>query len=262
MPETNFNPFRVIPVLLVERGRLVKTTKFNKPRYVGDLLNSVRIFNEKEVDEIAILDIGASKFGNGPNFELIKQVTDECFMPLAYGGGISAVDQICRLVGMGVEKVVINTAAMQRLDFISDAARAVGSQSIVVSIDVKKEFLRGYRPRAVSGSKKVITTSLIDLLGSVVDAGAGEILLNNIDRDGTLSGYDHELLRKVTGAVSLPVVTCGGAANIDDLARAAGQSGAAACAAGALFLYRGPHRAVLLSYPRPTDLHAAINAIK
>lgn len=258
MPNTAFNPFRVIPVLLVERGRLVKTIKFSKPSYVGDLVNSVRIFNEKEVDELTILDIRASRTGAGPNFDLIRDVTDECFMPLAYGGGITQVDQIRRLIGMGVEKVIINTAAMQRPSIITEAADAVGSQSIVVSIDVKKEFLRGYGVRSVSGTKRVSMKSLPHLLQSVVDAGAGEILLNNIDRDGTLSGYDHELLRQVTSVVSVPVVSCGGASGVKDLARAFEQSGAAACAAGALFTYRGPHRAVLLNYPRPAELHAAL----
>ena len=192
MLDTAFNPFRVIPVLLIERGRLVKTIQFKKPSYVGDLVNSVRIFNEKEVDELAILDIGASKIGDGPNFRLIQQVTDECSMPLAYGGGITTVDQIRRLIELGVEKVIINSAAMQRPTLISEAASAVGSQSIVVSIDVKKQFLRGYTVRAVSGAKIVKTNSVPAIVRRMVEAGAGEILLHNIDRDGTLIGYDHD----------------------------------------------------------------------
>ncbi len=259
MHTNSFNPFRIIPVLLLEQGRLVKTTKFTKPSYVGDLVNSVRIFNEKEVDELAILDIGATKRGQGPNFDLIQEVTDECFMPLAYGGGISEVAQIRRLVTMGVEKVVINSAAMSRPALISEAADAVGSQSIVVSIDVKKGLFGGFGARAVSGSRKVDVSSIQELVERTVRAGAGEILLNNIDRDGTLLGYDHELLRQVTAASSVPVISCGGASGAADLASAVLQSGAAACAAGALFTYRGPHRAVLLNYPRPTEIHAAMN---
>lgn len=255
-----FNPFRIIPVLLLENGRLVKTVKFSKPSYVGDLVNSVRIFNEKEVDELAILDIGASKQGVGPNFDLIKEITDECFMPLAYGGGITDVTQVRRLVEMGVEKVVINSAAMQRPGLVTEAAAAVGSQSVVVSIDVRKGLFGGYGARAVSGSRKVDAASLTGLVERMVEAGAGEILLNNIDRDGTLLGYDHDLLRTVTAAARVPVITCGGARDVADLARAVGMSGAAACAAGALFTYRGPHRAVLLSYPRPADVRQALKA--
>lgn len=255
-----FNPFRIIPVLLLENGRLVKTVKFSKPSYVGDLVNSVRIFNEKEVDELAILDIGASRQGAGPNFDLIKEITDECFMPLAYGGGITDVQQVRRLVEMGVEKVVINSAAMQRPGLVTEAAAAVGSQSVVVSIDVRKGLFGGYGARAVSGSRKVDAPSLTALVERMVDAGAGEILLNNIDRDGTLLGYDHDLLRTVTAAARVPVISCGGARDVADLARAVGVSGAAACAAGALFTYRGPHRAVLLSYPRPADVRQALKA--
>jgi cyclase len=258
MSETLFNPFRVIPVLLVERGRLVKTVRFKKPSYVGDLVNSVRIFNEKEVDELAILDIGASRFGDGPNFDLIRQVTDECFMPLAYGGGVSRVDQIRHLIGIGVEKVIVNSSAMDRLGFVTEAASAVGSQSIVVSVDVKKAFLRGYHARAVSGTRRVKCQSLTQLVRDVVQAGAGEILLNNVDRDGTLDGYDHDLIRLITQEVGVPVVSCGGASGVQDLARAVRHSGAAACAAGALFTFRGPHRAVLLSYPKPAELHAQL----
>ncbi|HEV6966455.1 AglZ/HisF2 family acetamidino modification protein [Roseateles sp.] len=260
MLSETFNPFRIIPVLLLEHGRLVKTVKFSKPSYVGDLVNSVRIFNEKEVDELAILDIGATKKGQPPNFDLIKEVTDECFMPLAYGGGVTEVSHVKRLVEMGVEKVVINSAAMSRPQLVTEAAMAVGSQSIVVSIDVKKGLLGGYGARAVSGTKKVDAKSIPALVEQMVQAGAGEILLNNVDRDGTLLGYDHELLRSVTAAASVPVISCGGARDVADLARAVAQSGAAACAAGALFTYRGPHRAVLLNYPRPFEVNEALKA--
>lgn len=258
MPANSFNPFRIIPVLLLEQGRLVKTVKFSKPSYVGDLINSVRIFNEKEVDELAILDIGASKRGQGPNFDLIKDVTNECFMPLAYGGGITEAAQVRRLVEMGVEKVIINSAAMARPALVSEAAKEVGSQSVVVSIDVKKAFFGSYQARAVSGSRKVSATSLRALVERFVAAGAGEILLNNIDRDGTLLGYDHALLKQVSAAASVPVISCGGAADVADLGRAVAQSGASACAAGALFTYRGQHRAVLLSYPKPADVNEAM----
>ena len=259
MPSNAFNPFRIIPVLLIDQGRLVKTTKFANPSYVGDLVNSVRIFNEKEVDELAILDISASKRRQPPNFELIREVTDECFMPLAVGGGITEVSQVRRLIGMGVEKVIMNSAAMVNSTFISQAADAVGSQSVVVSVDIKKNFFGKYCARSHSGSQPVDTASLPDLVKRLVAAGAGEILLNNIDRDGTLSGYDHALVRQIAGAIDVPVISCGGAMSVVDLARAVVQSGAAACAAGALFTYRGPHRAVLLNYPNPNEVNTAVH---
>ncbi|PND37775.1 imidazole glycerol phosphate synthase subunit HisF [Paucibacter aquatile] len=258
MPSDSFNPFRVIPVLLLEEGRLVKTIRFSKPSYVGDLINSVRIFNEKEVDELAILDIGASKRGLSPNFDLIKDVTNECFMPLAYGGGISDANQVRKLVEMGVEKVIINSAAMARPALVSEAAKEVGSQSVVVSIDIKKTLFGGYQARSVSGTKKVAAASLQALVKDFVEAGAGEILLNNIDRDGTLLGYDHALLKQVCTVASVPVISCGGAADVADLGKAVAQSGASACAAGALFTFRGPHRAVLLSYPKPAEVNEAL----
>lgn len=250
-----FNPFRVIPVLQVDRGRVVKTTGYRDPSYVGDLINSLRIFNEKEVDEIAVVDISATREGRGPDFELINQMASECFMPLAYGGGISSVKEIERIIQLGVEKVILNTAALEDIGFVRAAASAVGSQSIVVSLDVKRGWLGGYKVYTRSGTK-CASKDLLRTVEAVEAAGAGEILLNAITLDGTFGGYDHALIKTVSARTSLPVIASGGAANTEDLVRAVQHSGASAVAAGALCIYRGPHRAVLLSYPSAQQLHA------
>lgn len=252
---TAFNPFRVIPTLQVDRGRLVKTTAFRAPAYVGDLINSLRIFNEKEVDEIAVVDISATREGRGPDFELINEMASECFMPLAYGGGITTVAEIERIIQLGVEKVILNSAALENPGLVRAAADAVGSQSIVVSIDVKQRWLGGYAVYTRSGTRRV-SKDLLGTIEAINGSGAGELLLNAIARDGTFSGYDHALIRAVTAHTTLPVIAAGGGADPADLVRAVQQSGASAVAAGALFVYRGPHRAVLLSYPKAQQLHA------
>lgn len=250
---TAFNPFRIIPCLQVDRGRLVKTTGYRNPSYVGDLINSLRIFNEKEVDEISVLDISATRERRGPDFELINEMASECFMPLAYGGGITSVSEIERIIQLGVEKVILNTAALENLDLVRAAAALVGSQSVVVSVDVKMQWLGGYGVFTRSGTKR-IAGDLLRTIDAVTKAGAGELLLNAIDKDGTMGGYDHALIKAVTGRTTLPVIAAGGASGPDDLVQAVQLSGASAVAAGALFVYRGPHRAVLLSYPNPRDI--------
>lgn len=255
---TAFNPFRIIPCLQVDRGRLVKTINYRNPSYVGDLINSLRIFNEKEVDEISVVDISATRERRGPDFELIEEMASECFMPLAYGGGISSASEIERIIQLGVEKVILNTAALENLDLVRSAAALVGSQSVVVSIDVKKQWLGGYGVFTRSGTKR-ISRDLQSTVDAITKAGAGELLLNAIDRDGTMKGYDHTLIRTVAERTTLPVIAAGGADGPADLVHAVQQSGATAVAAGALFIYKGPHRAVLLNYPSPRDIWAHLN---
>lgn len=251
-----FNPFRVIPCLQVDKGRLVKTSKYKKPVYVGDLINNLRIFNEKQVDELVVSDITATRDGREPDFGLIHEMASECFMPLAYGGGIKTVKQIEKIVKLGVEKVILNTAALENPEFITDAAGSVGSQSVVVSIDVKKRLLRnGYDVFTRSGTKK-LSTSLDSIVIKVADAGAGEILLNFIDHEGLMCGYDQQLIKMVSKSTSLPLIASGGASGAEDLVKAVTVSGASAAAAGALFIYRGPHRAVLINYPEARVLHS------
>lgn len=253
--QTAFNPFRVIPCLQVDRGRLVKTTGYRNPGYVGDLINSLRIFNEKEVDEMAVVDISATRERRRPDFELINEMASECFMPLAYGGGITTVAEIERIIQLGVEKVILNSAALENLDLVRAAAASVGSQSVVVSIDVKRRWLGAYGVFTRSGTRR-IAGDLLRIVDAVTEAGAGELLLNAIDKDGNMGGYDHALIKAVTERTTLPVIAAGGASGPADLVQAVQQSGASAVAAGALFIYRGPHRAVLLSYPSARDIRA------
>lgn len=239
---------RIIPVLLLRGQGLVKTRKFKDPVYVGDPVNAVRIFSEKEADEIVILDIDATREGRGPNFELVAEIAGECLMPLAYGGGITTYEQVHQLIRSGVEKVVINSAAaLGDMTVITKAAAAFGSQAVVGAIDVKKTLLRGYRVVAKSAT---VDTSLVpeDHARALVGAGAGEILLNNVDADGTMEGFDLKLVRRVADAVDVPVVACGGAGTPAHLKGALTEGGASAVAAGSIFVFHGKHRAVLINY--------------
>ncbi|MFZ5585157.1 MAG: AglZ/HisF2 family acetamidino modification protein [Thermodesulfobacteriota bacterium] len=244
---------RVMPCLLLRNRGLVKTVKFKDPAYVGDPINTIRIFNEKEVDELILLDITATPENKPPNFELVADIAGECFMPLAYGGGVRSVEDVKRLTGLGAEKVAINSAAYADPDLISRAAAAVGSQSVIAAIDVKKTLFGKYKAMHGGGRVEAGTTAVEQAL-KVQALGAGEILLTSIDRDGTFAGYDLELIRAVTAAVSIPVIACGGAGKIDDFGRAVKEGGASAVAAGSLVVYQGPHRAVLVSFPKPEDL--------
>jgi cyclase len=237
---------RVIPTLLLSGQGLVKTTKFKNPVYVGDPINAVRIFNDKEVDELVILDIDASRMDAEPNYELITELASECFMPLAYGGGVKNIDQIRKLLRAGVEKVVINTAVTESKDIISEAAKIFGCQAIVASVDVKKGLLSGYKVFGKSGTEEV-KQNFLEYIKELEEAGAGEILLNSIERDGTMMGYDIPLITSVTKAVRIPVVVAGGAGSVDHFRQALG-AGAAAVSAGAMFVFRGKHRAVLIGY--------------
>lgn len=265
MTETNvlFNPFRIIPCLQVVRGgRMVKTTRYRNPSYVGDLINGLRIFNEKEVDEIAVIDITATREARGPDFAMIEEMASECFMPLAYGGGVSTVAQIERIIQLGVEKVILNTAALEDgVELLRAASGSVGSQSVVVSIDVKKRWLGGYAVCTRSATR-VLRDDLLQTIDAVAEAGAGEILLSAVDRDGTQQGYDHELIRRVASRTGLPVIASGGARDAMDMAMAVKKSGASAAAAGAFLVYRGPHRAVLLSYPSVEEIHACVDELE
>ncbi len=244
---------RVIPVLLLQKGRVVKSVKFGNHTYVGDPMNAVRIFNEKEIDEIIILDIDASREGRGPDMAGIRGIAEEAFIPLAYGGGINSIEQVGDMFYNGVEKVIFNTQAIHNPDLITETARMVGSQSVVVSIDIKKDWLGRTSVWAMNGSKK---TGLdpVAFAKKMVNAGAGEIFLNDIDRDGTFSGYNTRVIGEVSRAVPVPVIACGGAADLEDFVQAV-KSGASAVAAGSMFVFQRPHKAVLISYPSAGDLN-------
>lgn len=247
---------RVIPTLLLRGDGLVKTTGFRDPKYVGDPINAIKIFNDKEVDELILLDITATNASKGPAFDTIADIAGECFMPVAYGGGISTVEQIRRILGIGIEKVVINSAAIENPDLIATAAREFGSQAVVVSIDVKKTMLGRYEVRSHSGTKGARLDPAA-WARQVQDLGAGEIMLTSIERDGTMRGYDLDLIARVSEATNVPLIAAGGAGKIADFG-AAVASGADAVAAGAMFVFHGPHRAVLITYPSRADLKAVV----
>lgn len=243
---------RIIPCLLLRGYGLVKTRKFKDPVYLGDPVNVVRIFNEKEVDELVVLDIDASKDGREPDYELIAEIAGECFMPIAYGGGVRTLEQARRLIRCGVEKVVINTAATESYDLIRETAQVFGSQAIVGAIDVKRTLLGGYRVVAKSASVE-LKVPLDEHIQALTAAGAGEIFLNSVDRDGTMDGYDLSLIRRVSQQISVPVIACGGAGTIEHLAAGVNE-GASAVAAGSMFVFHGRLRAVLVNYPQGLEL--------
>ena len=243
---------RVIPCLLLKGSGLVKSVKFKDYKYVGDPINAVKIFNEKEVDELVFLDISATQEGRKPNFDLISKIAQEAFMPFGYGGGLSDMEDVKRLFALGVEKVVVNTHAVKDPAFISKIASSYGNQSAVVSIDVKKNMFGKYEVYTNNG--KVNTKKdPVSFALSMQEYGAGEILLNSIDKDGTMSGYDLDLIDKVCNKLSVPVVVSGGAGNVGDFKMAL-KHGASAVSAGSMFVFHGKHRAVLITYPNSEEI--------
>lgn len=242
---------RVIPCLLIRRNCLVKTKKFRDPFYIGDPVNAVKIFSDKEADEIVVLDIDASKNGSEINYQLIEEMAGEAFMPMAYGGGVRTLSQIRQLIRLGIEKVVINTAAAESINVIREAADVFGSQAICGAVDIKKNLFGGYKLCVKSASVDV-KRSLDDHIDDLVAAGAGEMFINNIDRDGTMAGYDLKPILGITSKVNVPVVICGGAGSVEDLSQAIREGNVSGVAAGSMFVFYGKHRAVLINYP--TDI--------
>lgn len=243
---------RVIPSLLIKNEGLVKTVKFTNSKYVGDPINAIKIFNDKEVDELMLLDILASKQNRGPNFDLIKQISSECFMPLSYGGGIKNFDQAKKLFEIGIEKVSLQTAVFNNFNIIEDIASKFGNQSVVISIDIKKNWLGKYELYCASNGKK-IKKDWKQYLQDVVSAGAGEILLNSVDNDGTMNGLDLDLINIATSLVNAPIIVAGGVGSLKDI-KLAELNGASAVAVGSYFVFHGPHKAVLITYPEYKDL--------
>lgn len=247
---------RIIPCLLVHNRGLVKTVRFADPKYVGDPINTVRIFNEKEVDELIVADIDATAVGREPDYSLIANLAAECRMPLCYSGGIKTPEQVERIISVGVEKVAISSAAIQSPDLIAESARRVGNQSIVVVLDVKKVgLLRRYELFTHNGTRST-GVNPVEFARKAEALGAGEILLNSIDHDGAMKGYDLALIAQVRDAISVPLSVLGGAgslADIEDLIRRYGIIGAAA---GSLFIFKGKFRAVLIQYPMRADKDA------
>lgn len=244
---------RVIPVLLLHDQGLVKTVKFKKPVYVGDPLNAVHIFNEKMVDELVFLDIDASKESRGPDFDILKDIANECFMPLGYGGGIKNLSQATKVLNTGFEKVILNTEAYKNPDLISNIAKETGNQSVVVSLDITKDFWGNYKIYSHT-SQKLKNKSPVEWAEYFEELGAGEIFVNSVHRDGTMEGYDLDLIRQITEVTSIPVIASGGAGNLDDFYQAINEGNASAVAAGSMFVFHGPHKAVLINYPEYKEL--------
>ena len=244
---------RIIPCLLVHDDGLVKTVAFKDPKYVGDPINAVKIFNEKETDELAVFDIDATARGAEPNFKMIANLAVECRMPLCYGGGVKTVEQVKRIVGLGVEKVAISSAAVETPELISAAAQEIGGQSVVVVIDAKKDDRTGeYMAWTHNGTRRA-GRSVIAVARQAEALGAGEIVVNSIDNDGRMKGYDLTLARAVREAVRLPITVLGGAGSLADLGKLITACGVVGAAAGSLFVFKGVYRAVLINYPAPSQ---------
>lgn len=244
---------RIIPCLLVHQGGLVKTQGFKDPKYVGDPINAVKIFNEKEADELIILDIDATVEGREPDFSLIAKLADECRMPLCYGGGIKTAKQVERIVDMGVEKVAVSSAAIANPSLLTEMAAAVGRQSVVVVLDVRKKagpFSSGYEVCTRNGKTKH-KLSPIELALQLQEAGAGEIVINSIDRDGSMLGYDLALAASFRQALNVPLTILGGAGSMEHVTQLLSALGVVGAAAGSLFVFKGKYRAVMISYPSP-----------
>lgn len=247
-----FNRPRIIPTLLIDDRDLIKTVQFKTRTYLGDPVNAVKIFNRKRIDELSVLDIGATKNGREPDFELLKDIASEAFMPLSCGGGITTIEQVHELLAIGYEKIVINTGLIKNPSLVSTAAEMFGSQSIVASIDAKK--VNGtYQCFIADGTEKV-NINPVELAKKAVKLGAGEIIINSIDNDGMMRGYDLDLIRNVVDAVKVPVIAIGGASNIYDLKKVLKEGHAHAAAGGSMFVFYGRLKAVLITAPSEDEL--------
>lgn len=242
---------RIIPCLLIHKGGLVKTVGFTSPKYVGDPINAVKIFNEKEADELMVLDIDASAMSREPDYALIKKLAAECRMPLCYGGGIKTAEQAARIISLGVEKVSLSSAALDNPQLITDLAQAIGRQSVVAVLDVRKKkgfFSKGYELTSINNTR-IHKQDPLDLAIALEKAGAGEIVINSVDNDGVMKGYDLEFAERVKSALHVPATFLGGAGSHEHLSELIARCGIVGAAAGSLFVFKGKYRAVLINYP-------------
>lgn len=250
---------RIIPTLLIHKKGLVKTVKFKDPKYVGDPINAVKIFNEKEVDEIIVVDIDASVNGNEPDYNLIENLAFECRMPLCYGGGIKTTEQAQKIISLGVEKIAISSVALENPSIISNIADRVGNQSLVVVLDVKKKkFSNKYELYTHNGKKKTGLDPII-FAKQVESLGCGEIVINSIDQDGMMNGYDNKIVDAIRDAVSIPLTVLGGAGSLEDIGQMISNHGIIGVAAGSLFVFKGKYKAVLINYPNQQEKTDLIN---
>lgn len=239
---------RIIPSLLIQDNGLVKTVNFKNPKYVGDPINAVKIFNEKEVDELAIFDIDATTKGLEPNYSLIERIANQSRMPLCYGGGVKTVEQAQKIFGLGIEKIALSSAILQNPQLITEIADRVGSQSVIVVLDVKKKLLGGYEVYTHNG-KKSTGINPFKFIEQAQELGAGEIVINSIDQDGVMKGYDMSLIEKAREKTSLPMTVLGGAGSLDDIEKVINKHKIIGVAAGSLFVFKGKYNAVLINYP-------------
>ena len=250
---------RIIPCLLVHEKGLVKTVKFKDPVYVGDPINAVRIFNEKESDELMVIDIDATVQNREPDFKMIENLASVCRMPLCYGGGIKTVEQATRIFNLGVEKIALSSAAIENPKLVSDIAKEVGNQSVVIVIDVKKKMFGGYDIYTHNGTKK----AKLDLEKFILDLqslGVGEIVLNSIDNDGVMKGYDISLIDKVKSLINVPITVLGGAGSLEDIKTLIDRFGIIGCSVGSLFVFKGKYKAVLINYPKDSEKKQLFNS--
>jgi len=252
------NP-RIIPCLLVKNKGLVKTVKFSEPKYVGDPLNAVKIFNEKVVDELIVLDIDATIEQRDPDYKMIANLAMECRMPLCYGGGVKNKEQALRIFELGVEKIAICSAVLENPEIVSEIAGIVGNQSVVVILDVKKKkFSNNYEIYTHNGKQKT-GLNPVELAKKVEELGCGEIVINSIDHDGMMAGYDNKIIDAIRDVVSIPITVLGGAGSIEDIGQMINQHGIIGAAAGSLFVFKGKYKAVLINYPNPLEKESLIN---
>ncbi|WP_152018354.1 AglZ/HisF2 family acetamidino modification protein [Aliarcobacter butzleri] len=252
---------RIIPCLLVHNKGLVKTVKFKDAKYVGDPINAVKIFNEKEADELMVLDIDATVQNREPDYKMIENLATECRMPLCYGGGIKTVEQATRIFNLGVEKIALSSSAIENLQLVADIAKEVGNQSVVVVIDVKKRMFGGYDIHTHNGTKK----TKVDLERFIIDlqsCGVGEIVINSIDNDGVMKGYDLSLIEKIKQLINVPITVLGGAGSLDDIEKLIQKFGIIGCSAGSLFVFKGKYKAVLINYPKQKEKQKLIRNTK
>jgi cyclase len=243
---------RIIPSLLVHENGLVKTVNFKNPKYVGDPINAVKIFNEKEVDELAIFDIDATVLGKEPNYSLIERLASQSMMPLCYGGGVKTVEQAQHIFSLGIEKIALSSAVLHNPKLITEISDRVGAQSVIVVLDVKKKLLGGYEVYTHNG-KKATGINPFKFVEEAQKLGAGEIVINSIDKDGVMKGYDLDLIAKVREKISLPMTVLGGAGSLQDIEKVIDQHGVIGVAAGSLFVFKGPYKAVLINYPNQLE---------
>lgn len=252
---------RIIPTLLLHNKGLYKTVEFcvKKGKYVGDPINAIKIFNDKGVDELIFLDIDASKENKEPNYSLLKDIASECFMPVGYGGGVHSIEQMKKIFSIGIEKVVLNSILLENKNLLTDASKIFGSQSIVASVDVKKNIW-GKLKVFNHVKKKCTKLDPEEYISSLIDAGAGEIYITSVEREGTLKGYDIDLLQKISKKCPVPVVINGGASGLEDMSKAIVEGGASAVSASSIFVFKGPHKAVLITYPEYSELEKVIGS--